>query len=98
MEIHIPATAKMAAEAVNLCLEAKMVNFSKKEKYDNKFKNNRNFNLKESNWPLDNGASDSDGKAAQKNTKTMKCYLCDGNLLSDGVFKIIGTNCSKTTG
>ena len=44
VEIRTPATAKMAAETANLTFETKAVDFSKKAKFDNKFKNNGNIN------------------------------------------------------
>ena len=46
VEIRTPATAKMAAEAVNLAFKTKAVDFNKKGKFDKKFQNNRNFNTK----------------------------------------------------
>ena len=52
VEIRTPATAKMAAETANLAFETKAVDFSKNGKFDNKLKNNGNFN---SNGPFDNG-------------------------------------------
>ena len=76
VEIRTPATAKMAAETANLTFETKAVDFSKKGKFDNKFKNNGNFN---SNGPMENGASGSEGKAAHNDPQILKCYLCDGN-------------------
>ena len=44
VEIHTPATAKIAAETANLAFETKVIDFSKEGNFDNKFKNNRNFN------------------------------------------------------
>ena len=76
VEIRTPATAKMAAETVNLAFETKAVDFSKKGKFDNQFKNNGNLNW---NRPMENGASGSDGKAAQNDSQVLKCYLCDEN-------------------
>ena len=76
MENRTPATTKMAAEVANLAFETKVVNFSKKGKFDNTNKNNGNLN---SNGPLDNGAFGSDGKAAQNDSQALKCNLCDGN-------------------